>query len=103
MPHRSRIQGLRAGVARACGVAGFGPWNPALRRISGGSGQSRPLLQERQMQYSLFERSYNWPVGTLLVQSAAGLELASADLVLAEARRLADSIPKGPLLEVLAQ
>ncbi|WP_167752797.1 hypothetical protein [Pusillimonas caeni] len=55
------------------------------------------------MQYSLFERSYNWPVGTLLVQSAAGLELASADLVLAEARRLADSIPKGPLLEVLAQ
>lgn len=51
------------------------------------------------MQYSLFERSYNWPVGTLLVQSAAGLELASTEQVLAEAHRLADSILKGPLMD----
>ena len=51
------------------------------------------------MQYSLFERPSNWPLGTLLVQGAWGPELASAELVLAEARRLADSIPKGPLLD----
>lgn len=51
------------------------------------------------MQHTLFDFSYGWPVGTILVQGTAGIEPATIDQVLAEARRRVDALPKGQLLD----